>query len=158
MGAAEASGPCGQARAGLDRRADPARRSGAQQYGLVAALPWFEQALKRDPRTAATLIRICGDAQGDIGLHRRRARRTRAAPRRPRPRASLQALYLPPSPVIAARAGNFDLARAILERTGGAIDDLPGMIHARRRARSSNGDYEQAIEQLTDFAVGTHGR
>ncbi|NWM59895.1 hypothetical protein GY645_24940, partial [Escherichia coli] len=65
---------------------------------------------------------------------------------------SPQALHL--QAVIAARAGNFDLARAILEKTGGAIDDLPGMMLLGGTLDLEKGDYEQAIEKLTDL-VGT---
>jgi predicted Zn-dependent protease len=62
---------------------------------------------------------------------------------------SPQALYL--QAVIAARAGNFDLARAILDRTGGAINDLPGVMLLGGTLDLEKGDYEQAIEKLTDL-------
>ncbi|WP_137862613.1 MULTISPECIES: tetratricopeptide repeat protein [unclassified Sphingomonas] len=119
------------------------------QYGLVAALPWFEQALKRDPARHDALIEYAATL-GDIG----RTVDALAATRRAlaaRP-GSPQALYL--QAVIAARAGNFDLARAILEKTGGAIDDLPGMMLLGGTLDLEKGDYEQAIEKLTDL-VGT---
>ena len=78
------------------------------QYGLVAALPWFEQALKRDPARHDALIEYAatlGDAGRTIDAL---AATRRALAARP---GSAQAFYL--QAVIAARAGNFDLAREI---------------------------------------------
>lgn len=116
------------------------------QYGLVAALPWFEQALKRDPARHDVLVEYAATL-GDIG----RTVDALAATRRAlaaRP-GSPQALYL--QAVIAARAGNFDLARVILEKTGGAIGDLPGVILLGGTLDLQKGDYEQAIEKLSDL-------
>lgn len=116
------------------------------QYGLVAALPWFEQALKRDPMRHDALIEYAatlGDAGRTVDAlaATRRALDARAG--------SPQALYL--QAVIAARAGKFDLARTILEKTGGAINDLPGVILLGGSLDIEKGDYEQAIEKLTDL-------
>jgi tetratricopeptide (TPR) repeat protein len=116
------------------------------QYGLVAALPWFEQALKRDPMRHDTLIEYAATL-GDIG----RTVDALAATRRAldaRP-GSAQAFYL--QAVIAARAGNFDLARTILAKTGGTIDNLPGVILLGSTLDLEGGDYEQAIDKLTDL-------
>jgi len=116
------------------------------QYGLVAALPWFEQALKRDPARHAALIEYAatlGDAGRTVDALAATRRALAARPGSP------QALYL--QAVIAARAGNFDLSRSILEKTGGAIDDLPGMMLLGGTLDLEKGDYEQAIEKLTDL-------
>lgn len=113
------------------------------QYGLLAALPWFEAALKRDLRDHATLIEYAatlGDAGRTIDAL---AATRRAIAARP---ASPQAFYL--QSVIAARAGNIELARALLEKTGGAIDTLPGMLLLKGVLGVQSGDYEQAIGKL----------
>jgi tetratricopeptide (TPR) repeat protein len=116
------------------------------QYGLVAALPWFEQALQRDPARHDALIEYAATL-GDVG----RTVDALAATRRAldaRP-GSPQALYL--QAVIAARAGKYDLARSILDKTGGAINDLPGVILLGGTLDLEKGDYEQAIEKLSDL-------
>ncbi|MEP9358469.1 tetratricopeptide repeat protein [Sphingomonas sp. KR3-1] len=116
------------------------------QYGLVAALPWFEQALKRDPARHDVLIEYAATL-GDIGrtVDALAATRRALAARDGSP----QAYYL--QAVIAARAGNFDLARTILAKTGGAIDSLPGMILLGATLDLEGGDYEQAIGKLSDL-------
>lgn len=118
------------------------------QYGLVAALPWFEQALKRDPARHNALIEYAatlGDAGRTVDAI---AATRRALAVRP---GSPQALYL--QAVIAARAGNFDLSRTILEKTGGTIDDLPGTKLLGGTLDLERGEYEQAIDKLTDLVA-----
>lgn len=119
------------------------------QYGLVAALPWFEQALKRDPARHDALIEYAatlGDAGRTVDAVAATRRALAARPGSP------QAFYL--QAVIAARAGNYDLARALLDKTGGTINDLPGVILLGGTLDIEKGDFEQAIEKLTDL-VGT---
>ncbi len=116
------------------------------QFGLVAALPWFEAALKRDNYHHHALIEYAATL-GDSG----RTVDALAATRRAlesRP-GSPQALYL--QAVIAARAGNYDLARAILERTQGAIDSTPGVMLLSGTLDLEKGDYEQAIGKLRNL-------
>jgi cellulose synthase operon protein C len=118
------------------------------QYGLVGALPWFEQALKRDPARHDVLIEYAATL-GDIG----RTVDALAATRRAldaRP-GSPQAYYL--QAVIAARAGDFDLARTIVEKTGGAIDDLPGMMLLGGTLDLESDEYEQAIDKLRNLVA-----
>ncbi|WP_245646737.1 tetratricopeptide repeat protein [Sphingomonas soli] len=116
------------------------------QYGLVAALPWFERALERDNYNHAALIEYAATL-GDVGrtidalAATRRALESRAG--------SPQALYL--QAVIAARAGKFDLARTILEKTGGAIDSLPGMLLLGGTLDVHAGRYEQAQAKLREL-------
>ena len=112
------------------------------QYGLVAALPWFEDALKIDPWRYGTLIDYAatlGDA-GRYGDMLRASRRAQAV----RP-GSPDALYL--QAVMAARAGNDDLARALLQRTGGALDGRPGPLLLSGMIDYANGGYQQAVEK-----------
>lgn len=119
------------------------------QYGLVASLPWFENALKRDPLYHDALIQYAatlGDAGRTIEMLAATRRALEARPGSP------QALYL--QAVLAARAGNYDLARSLVEQTGGSIDSLPGMLLLTGTLDLESGDIQQAIDklrQLTDM-------
>ncbi|RYD83800.1 MAG: tetratricopeptide repeat protein, partial [Sphingomonadales bacterium] len=118
------------------------------QFGLVAALPWFERALERDPFHHDALIEYAATL-GDSG----RTVDALAATRRAlesRP-GSPQALYL--QAVIAARAGRFDLARTILDKTGGRIDGLPGMLLLGGTLDIQRGEYEQALVKLKELVA-----
>lgn len=118
------------------------------QYGLIAALPWFEAALKRDPHFHDALIEYAATL-GDAG----RTQDALAATRRAleaRP-GSPQAFYL--QAVIAARAGDDDLARGLLEKTGGALDDVPGVLLLGGTLDMEEGDYEQAIGKLKELVA-----
>ncbi|MDV3457908.1 tetratricopeptide repeat protein [Sphingomonas sp. HF-S4] len=113
------------------------------QFGLVAALPWFEAALKHDPADHDALIEYAATL-GDAG----RTRDSLAATRRAlavRP-GSPQALYL--QAVIAARAGNGDLARTLIERTGGGLAQIPAALLLGGALDIEAADYEQAMEKL----------
>lgn len=93
------------------------------QYGLAAALPWFEAALFRAPDDLALL----GDyaaTLGDLG----RAREMLAVTRRmieldPK---NARAFFL--QAVLAARAGDTGLARAMLARTRGQLAGEPAAL------------------------------
>ncbi|MBY0519043.1 MAG: tetratricopeptide repeat protein, partial [Sphingomonas sp.] len=131
---------------GLDRRNVDALTLRGElvrgQYGLVAALPWFESALKVDPWRYGTLIAYAatlGDA-GRYGDMLRASRRAQAV----RP-GSADALYL--QAVMAARAGNDDLARALLQRTGGGLDGRPGPLLLAGMIDYAGGGYQQAVEK-----------
>lgn len=113
------------------------------QYGLVAALPWFEQALKRDAYFHPALIEYAGTL-GDVGRYGDMLEATRKAlAARP---DSPQAYYL--QAVLAARAGNFDLARTLMARIGGKLDGTPGTLLLGGTLSYQAGAYEQAIEQF----------
>jgi len=118
------------------------------QYGLVAALPWFEAALKRDPAYHDALIEYAatlGDAGRTVDMlaATRRALDARAG--------SPQAYYL--QAVLAARAGNYPLARALLQQTDGAIDNVPGVLLLGGSLDLQAGGYEQAIEKLRQLVA-----
>ena len=109
------------------------------QFGLVAALPWFEAALKVDPWRHDVLIGYAATL-GDAGRNRAMlAASRRALAARP---GSPQALYL--QAVMAARAGNADLARALLQRTGGALDGQPGPLLLAGLLDYDDGAFSQA--------------
>ncbi|THD37914.1 MAG: tetratricopeptide repeat protein [Sphingomonas sp.] len=111
-----------------------------EQFGLAAALPWFEAALQRDAYFHPALIEYAATL-GDLGRYTDMLAATRRAlAARP---GSPQALYL--QAVLAARAQNYDLARSLMQRTGGAIDDLPGALLLGGTLDYQAGAYEQAI-------------
>lgn len=93
------------------------------QQGLTASLGWYEKALTADPDNADALIEQAATF-GDLGRYKdmlgalRRA--ATLAPSNPR------LYYL--QAVLAARADNYALARSLLQRTRGALDDEPGFM------------------------------
>ncbi len=113
------------------------------QFGLTAALPWFEAALKRDPYRHAALIQYAATL-GDAGRTREMLAATRRA-MEVRPR-SPQALYL--QAVLAARAEEFDLASDLLDRAGNGIAQLPGALLLGGSIDLQARRYERAIEKL----------
>ena len=116
------------------------------QYGLVAALPWFEAALKRDPYRHSALIQYASTL-GDAGRTREMLAVTRRA-MEVRPR-SPQALYL--QAVLAARAEQFDLASDLLQRAGSGIAALPGGMLLGGALDLEEGRYERAVEKLRNL-------
>ena len=116
------------------------------QFGLVASLPWFEGVLKRDPDNYLALIDYAATL-GDAG----RAREMLAATRRVlavQP-GDPQALYL--LAVLAARAGNYDLARAMMEKTGEALSGVPASLLLGATLDIEAGGYEQAVRKLRNL-------
>jgi len=91
--------------------------------GLKASLTWYDQALAADPDNADALIDQAATL-GDLGRYRDMLVALRHAatvvPGEPR------IYYL--QAVLAARADNYRLARSLLQRTRGAIDDQPGFM------------------------------
>ena len=110
-----------------------------KRYGLVAALPWFERALAQDAYYHPALIEYAATL-GDAGRYADMLAATRRA-QLARP-GSPQALYL--QAVLAARAGRIELARSLLQKTGGAVDSLPGAILLSGALDYAEGKFEQA--------------
>jgi len=105
------------------------------QYGLAAALPWFEAALVKAPDDLSLLGEYAATL-GDLG----RASEMLAVTRHmlqldPR---NARAFYL--QAVLAARADNMSLSRALLNRTGHKLDAMPGamLLDAVLDIRSGN--------------------
>ena len=115
--------------------------------GLVAALPWFERAAQRAPKDLAVLGEYAATL-GDLGRYREMLGVGRAMVKidRTDPRAYfLQA-------VLAARAGQDELARRLLWSTKGAYDDTPaGMLVAGVLAYRA-GSTELAVERFAKLA------
>lgn len=114
-----------------------------EQFGLAAALPWFEAGLKVRPDDPALLGEYAATL-GDMGQYRAMlivCRKLSAInPRNQRP-ALMQA-------VLAARAGKTDLARAILQHTGTALRDMPAAILLSGVLEYRAGNTNVAVEQF----------
>lgn len=112
------------------------------RYGLVASLPWFDAALKVDPGNPDTLLAKAATL-GDLGRYREmlEASRLTLAERPNDP----MAYYL--QAVLAARAGNDDLARDLLDKTDGALDDMPGAQLLGGALDFRNGAFQQAADK-----------
>ena len=116
------------------------------RYGLVAALPWFRRALHRDAYYHPALIELAATL-GDAGRHAEMLEATRRAlAARP---GSPQALYL--QAVLAARAGNRDLARAMLRRMADTGLAMPGVVLLTGLVAYADGQYEQAVASFREI-------
>lgn len=110
------------------------------RYGLLAALPWFERALAQDAYYHPALIQYAATA-GEAGRYADMLGATRRAlAARPQ---SPEALYL--QAVMAARAGNNELARTLLARMGDAGLSMPGVVLLTGMLAYADGGYEQAV-------------
>lgn len=93
------------------------------EEGLTASLRWYDAALAADPDNADALIDRAATL-GDLGRYNAMLASLRHAativPRDPR------LFYL--QAVLAARAGNYRLARSLLQRTRGQMDGEPGFM------------------------------
>ncbi|SEH18676.1 Tetratricopeptide repeat-containing protein [Sphingopyxis sp. YR583] len=93
------------------------------QEGLTASLDWYEKALAADPDNEDALIEQAATL-GDLGRYRDMLTALRHAativPRDPR------LFYL--QAVVAARAENYRLARSLLQRTRGELDEQPSFM------------------------------
>ena len=93
------------------------------QYGLAAAMPWFDRALEIDPSNVAVLIERAA-ALGDLGRTREMLADTRrllsVSANNP------SAYYL--QAMLAARGRDYALARSLYRRTGGAFDNRPAAM------------------------------
>ncbi|MBF9150102.1 tetratricopeptide repeat protein [Novosphingobium jiangmenense] len=94
-----------------------------EQFGLQAALPWFEAGLRVAPDDAGLLGEYAATL-GDMGQYRAMLvvcrKLAKVDP------GNVRALYL--QAVLAARAGQTDLARKILLQTGTALRDMPAAM------------------------------
>ncbi|MCC2979846.1 tetratricopeptide repeat protein [Sphingomonas sp. IC4-52] len=116
------------------------------RYGLTAALPWFGRALELDAYYLPALIQYAataGDAGQYAGMLQATRRALAARPNHP------QALYL--QAVMAARAGNRDLARALLGRMGDAGLAMPGVVLLTGMIAYADGAYEQAVVSFREI-------
>ncbi len=91
------------------------------QFGVVAALPWFERALQVSPNDVPVLEEY-GATLGEAGRYRDMLAQARKIISLDAGNA--KAFYM--QAVIAARAGDYELARRLIPRIGGGFAELPG--------------------------------
>jgi cellulose synthase operon protein C len=116
------------------------------QYGLVNAIPWFERALEFDPNHIGALLELAATL-GDAGRTKDMLATTRRVlaidPRH------AHAFYL--QAVLAARAGKYDLSRALLYRTTERLDNVPSVILLRAVLDIQADNDTQAIARLKNL-------
>lgn len=118
------------------------------QFGLGAALPWFERALQIDPNDVAVLTDYAATL-GDMGRMKDMlvvARKIIALDGQ-NPRAFFM------QSVLAARAGNYQLARVLMQKTGGRIDGVPAVILVQGIIEHGEGNYNAAVEKFRRLAT-----
>lgn len=110
------------------------------RYGLAAALPWFRQALGRDPYYHPALIQYAATL-GNLGRASDALAATRTAlvslPGSP------EAFYL--QAVIAARAGRYALAEELLQLTRGALTPRPATAMLEGLVAHAQGRPQHAV-------------
>lgn len=113
------------------------------QFGVVAALPWFERGLQITPDDIP-LLEEYALTLGDAGRFRDMLTQTRAIlaldPNNPR------AFYA--QAVLAARAGNHILASRLLAKAGSELNDLPAAILLGAICELELGNYNRAVDQF----------
>ena len=113
------------------------------QFGLGAALPWFERALEIDPNDVPLLTEYAATL-GDMGRMTEMltvARKIISLDGR-NPRAFFM------QAVLAARAGNFGLARRLMHQTAGAIDNVPAVMLVQGIIEHGEGNYNAAVDKF----------
>jgi len=113
------------------------------QFGLAAALPWFERGLQIDPNDVP-LLEEYGVTLGDLGRNRdmlAQARKILSLDNR-NPRA----FYM--QAVLAARGGEYALARRLIDRIVPGYASLPGPQLLLAIAEYELGNYNLSVEAL----------
>jgi tetratricopeptide (TPR) repeat protein len=115
-----------------------------EQYGLYAALLWFEAGLKARPDDRSLLGEYAATL-GDMGQYRAMLvvcrKLAEVDPGNPR------AYYL--QAVLAARAGKVDLARSILLKTGTRLKDMPAAVLLNGVLEYRAGNANLAVAQFS---------
>ena len=113
------------------------------QFGLVAALIWFERGLQIDPDNVS-LLEEYGATLGEAGRYRdmlRVARRIISLDSR-----NSRAFYM--QAVLAARAGDYALAKRILPLAGDAFNEIPGPMLLDAICEFELGNYNRSVDKL----------
>ena len=113
------------------------------QFGLGAALPWFERALQIDSNDIDLLTEY-GATLGDMGRMQEMlivARKIISLDGK-NPRAFFM------QSVLAARAGRYDLARILMQKTEGRLDNVPGVILVQGIIEHGEGNFNVAIDKF----------
>jgi tetratricopeptide (TPR) repeat protein len=115
--------------------------------GLEAALPWFERALRIAPENL-DLLGAYAATLGDLGRYADMLAVARAMVKIDR--TDPKAYFL--QAVLAARAGEHDLARRLLQRTDGAYDETPAGMLLQGVLQYRDGSTELAVETFAKLA------
>jgi tetratricopeptide (TPR) repeat protein len=113
------------------------------QYGLSAALPWFNRAIEVDPGNVAALLERAA-TYGDMGRMTEMLADVRKV--HSLTGGHVRGFYL--EAVLAARARDFALARSLWTRTNGAYDDTPSGMLIMSAIDVETGNEEQAARRL----------
>ncbi len=113
------------------------------QYGLAASIPWFDRALAIDSGNLPALLGRA-TSYGDMG--RMTAMLADAREIHRLTGGHPNAYYM--QAVLAARARNFELARALYNRTRGAFDATPAGMLLESAIDLETGNVEQASGRL----------
>ncbi len=115
-------------------------------YGLLAAIPWFQRAVEVDSNNMIALRELAA-TQGDAGQTIAMLQTTRAmlviSPN------NADAFFL--QAVLAARAKKYDVARSILYRTKGVLDEVPAVMLLNAALELQAGNAESAVAILEDI-------
>lgn len=114
------------------------------QFGLTAALPWFERGLQIDPNDVP-LLEEYGATLGELGRYRDmlvQARKILSLDTK-----NAKAFYM--QATLAGRAGNYALARRIMGKIGGRFAELPGPQMLIAVSEYELGNFNTAIDILT---------
>ncbi len=113
------------------------------QFGLGAAIPWFERALQIDPNDVPLLTEYAATL-GDMGRMTDMlvvARKIISLDGH-NPRAFFM------QAVLAARAGQYGLARRLMQQTKGVIDNVPAVLLVEGIIEHREGNYNAAIDKF----------
>jgi cellulose synthase operon protein C len=113
------------------------------QFGVVAALPWFERALQISP-SDIPLLEEYALTLGEAGRNHdmlAQARKIVALDGN-----NAKAFYM--QAVLAARAGNYQLAKRVLPRAGEAFGELPAALLLDGIIEYELGNYNRAVDRL----------
>jgi tetratricopeptide (TPR) repeat protein len=113
------------------------------QFGLAAALPWFERGLQINS-TDVPLLEEYALTLGEAGRNTDMLKIARKIILFDSGNA--KALYI--QAVIAARAGNYDLAKRILPRAGSKFNELPAPMLVNAICEYELGNFNRSIDQL----------
>ena len=113
------------------------------QFGVVAALPWFERALQVSPNDVPVLEEY-GATLGEAGRYADMLAQARKIISLDSNNA--RAFYM--QAVIAARAGNYDLARRLILRLSGSFGELPGPILLSAIVEYEAGNWNIAVDHF----------
>jgi cellulose synthase operon protein C len=119
------------------------------QFGVTAALPWFERALQVSPNDVPVLEEY-GATLGEAGRYRDMLAQARKIISLDAGNA--RAFYM--QAVIAARAGKHDLARRLIPRIGGNYAELPGTLLLAGISEYESGNWDLAVGHFEKLVEG----